>query len=213
MFAINARFALPARIAGGLIKPEMTRRQARTALKLAGWRHVGGGSYSSAWLSPDGKRVAKVSKPDRGSEAICEAYCRAKRNRALPKYFGRVVLSDGGHVYEVEALQSLDGDAYDHMMAVYRAETDPDHTYRGGGKVHLCEAREATIRAIRLLQSMVDKIGTDELDWDLHRGNAMMRGDVVVLIDPLYDPERITDAWKGTEGNSTDETSPQLTEA
>lgn len=202
MFEINARYSLPAKIAGGLIKPTMTRREARTALKLAGWRHIGGGSYSSAWLSPDGKRVAKVSKPDRGAEAICEAYCRDKRNSVLPKYFGRVALQDRGHVYEVEALGPLDGDSYDAAREAVYEVLEPARPWRIAPR---CAARKATNRAAMILQELVDEIGTDRLDWDLHRGNVRMRGNVCVLIDPLYDPAEIATAWKGTRGSSTDE--------
>lgn len=202
MFQRNERYNLPNEIAGGIIKSTMTRCQARTALHEAGWSYVGGGSYSSVWRSPDKTRVVKVSKPDNGAEAICEAYCRHPDNPVFPKYFARRTLAGRGHVYEIEALTEVDCQQYRSVRAVGALVVCFDQFPKiTDGRPSECNYFEETMDAFKALDSLVDEVGEGRLDWDCHRGNMMMRGDVCVLIDPLYQPQTLTKAWRGTKGN------------
>ncbi|MEM8575904.1 MAG: hypothetical protein AAGF48_14915 [Pseudomonadota bacterium] len=202
MFQRNERYNLPNKIAGGIIKSTMTRCQARTALHEAGWDYIGGGSYSSVWRSPDKTRVVKVSKPDNGAEAICEAYCRDPDNPVFPKYFGRRTLAERGYVYEIEALTELDHDQYRAVRAIgaelINSEQFPKVT---GYNPDDCNYPASTARAFGFLSALVDELGEGRLDWDCHSGNMLMRYDACVLIDPLYQPATLKKAWRGTKGN------------
>ena len=90
-----------------IIQPSMRRRAARQALLAAGWEFVGGGSFAAVYGSPDGTRVAKVTKPDRGAAKTYEMANALRGNPHLPRYFNAIALIDGGHVYEAERLLPL----------------------------------------------------------------------------------------------------------
>jgi len=92
-----------------VVSPDMTRREARAAFLAAGWTFVGGGSFAAVYGSPDGTRVAKVTKPDRGAEATYRVSKELEGNPYLPRYFDMMPLANGGHVYEVERLKPLTG--------------------------------------------------------------------------------------------------------
>lgn len=92
-----------------IVAPRMTRREARAAFLAAGWSFVGGGSFAAVFGSPDGTRVAKVTKPDRGAEATYSVAMELAGNPYLPRYFDMMPLANGGNVYEVERLLPLSG--------------------------------------------------------------------------------------------------------
>ena len=87
----------------------MTRRKARAALLANGWQFVGGGSFAAVYGSPDGKTVAKVTKPDSGAEATYRVSRRLAGNPYLPRYYERLPLINGGAVYQVERLRPFHG--------------------------------------------------------------------------------------------------------
>lgn len=198
MFKTNKRYGLSPTIAGGILHPSMSRRKVRTVLHEAGYTHCGGGSFSSVWRAPGGGRVVKVSKPDRGAEAICEASCRLEGNPVLPRYFGRIELPGGGAVYEVEELEPNDYDCFDNLKAAMEEGYPQGDVAAFSGDADECPHPEAAGDAHRVLTALIREAGESRLGWDLHSGNAMMRGDVCVLTDPLYDPKGLTDAIKGT---------------
>lgn len=161
---------------GSIVTPTMTRRRARTALHDAGWEYIGGGSFASVWASPDGTRVAKVTKPDRGQQALVRAAQKHPDNPHLPDIYGYLPLNRGGFVVEMERLdwegnysEVADYDGW----APLKGDVSPEFY----DAWHVVEAeREAEAE------------NGNYLDWDLHDENVMFRDGTPVLLDPLYEP-------------------------
>lgn len=107
-----------------IIHERMTRKQARAALRAAGWKFVGGGSFAAVYGSPDGSTVAKVTKPDRGAEAT-RRLAREIGGPYFPRYYDAIPLINGGFVYEVERLEPFNGWC-EYEDAMEAARDDPE---------------------------------------------------------------------------------------
>lgn len=97
----------PARYVGPglLVTPEMTRQEARSALSAAGFVFLSGGSFAGVVLAPEGDRVVRISKPDRGAEVAYAAFMGdLVVDEHTPRAYAFLRLADGGTVAEVERL-------------------------------------------------------------------------------------------------------------
>jgi hypothetical protein len=183
---------LESRSALSLITPDMTRRKVRATLHAAGWEFHGGGSFASVWLSPDGTRVAKVTKPDGGQEVLIRVAMAHPDNPYLPTVYGFLPLDAGGFVVEMEFLD-FDGD-YEELG-------------QWDGWRPSSEEPEALREAWDAIEAERVRYGDENytyLDWDLHDENVMFRNGQSVFVDPLYEPRMHHKARTGT-GNLDEE--------
>lgn len=179
---------------GSIVTRNMTRRSARTALYNAGWRYIGGGSFASVWASPDGTRVAKVTKPDRGQRALIKAAQAHPDNPHLPTIYGYLGLKRGGFVVEMERLDW--GGNYDEV-----SDYDGHAPTKG-------DVSDAFYEAWHAVDDQLYRFGQrgHYLNWDLHDENVMFRDGVPVLVDPLYEPNAHINAsgHRGSDHCGTD---------
>lgn len=177
-----------------LLNAAMTRSEARIALHKAGWIYCGGGSFSSVWRL--GQRVIKVTKPDGGARLTYEAAQALPFNSALPRYFDKLELVDGGTAYEVEALAEFDefydeakGEAF--LWLRDKARCDGEELGEHEEPDNVDDVREA-------YDWLHARFAGNGLDWDVHAGNVMFRGDALVLIDVVYECAAMRhSAWSG----------------
>jgi hypothetical protein len=179
---------------GTLITANMSRKRARTALHDAGWEFLDGGSYASVWGSPDGTRVAKVTKPDGGQRALIAAAKKHPDNPNLPTIYGFLQLKRGGFVVEMELLD-WDGDYGE--VAEFDGSAPSRKDIDAG---YVTPEFYAAWHAVQAERSAAREKGI-YLDWDLHDENVMFRNGTPVLVDPLYEPRRHHAARTGT-GNA-----------
>jgi hypothetical protein len=173
-----------------IIDPSMTRRDARAALKRAGWTFVGGGSFATVYASPDETVVAKVTKPDAGAAALYKIAQKHPDNPHFPRYQGRIKLGSRGYVYEVERLTPwYDYDDYDEAEAA--ADDLPSFE----------EAHELIRAAIRCSRTTSRR---KPLDEDFGFSNAMRRGSTFVFTDPLFAEEDLSRSYRGRGASNPD---------
>jgi len=184
-----------------LLNPAMTRSESRVTLHKAGWVYCGGGSFSSVWRLGD--RVIKVTKPDAGAELTYEAAQALPHNTALPRYFDKLDLVDGGTVYEVEALAEFD-QFYD--VAQGEAFNWLRDKARSGGDEERCDADEpANVDDAREAYDWLHAHFDGICDWDIHSGNVMFRGVDIVLIDVVYEIAAMSwSAWSNGSRHNGD---------
>lgn len=159
-------------------------------MREKGFTPVGEGGYGIVFSDGRSRVVAKIMREDPCWMAFAY-HCRANRtNPHLPK-IGKLIQVSAMGVYVVfmEALDPLPPERYDFDMKSF-LYTRADYNIpalRGRDPQEIEQAAAAFEAANPLLaKTLVDitKLGTD-CAVDLHDGNMMLRGDTIVIIDPL----------------------------
>jgi hypothetical protein len=166
----------------------MSRQDVRRLLFTSGWQFLDGGSFSSVWKAPDGSRVIKVTKPDRGSDATTAASRANPDNPWLPNIFATSRLACGGSMTEVELLEPCEYDRNfkDVDKVVQSFENDATVT----------APHKPLLEALVALDKEADRLDLTDNRWDCGVRNVMIRQSAsgvkqIVLTDLLYDKETL----------------------
>jgi hypothetical protein len=184
---------------------------ARSIEKLAqknGYHRIGDGWDSTVWIKGGSNEVVKILMPE-GKHAYAKnaflafySYCQYNQgNPHLPKFSTPRTFPVGAVNFmfvTMERLQSLDrfygelvhllGDLSGMNADWYQTEEELNVYYNDEG-VELAENELNRIRGF--YETLLDIRNSPEGEgfvWDMHEGNAMFRGNTLVVIDPwVYD--------------------------
>lgn len=167
-------------------------------LERRGWTNIGSGAFASAYIHPDlPDRVLKVFTADSAYLAYLKQVVMPLqgRNPHVPVVHAFTPLSRLGPsagVVLLEKLSKADGSATEAMRSKLdsvarfgqneaRVKGLPRDLIRLGNRIHATRVREATRR---------EKVGQCRREnaipgVDMHGGNVMMRGAVMVVTDPI----------------------------
>lgn len=173
------------------------REAVRTGSDPEGWKLLGSG-YFSAVYEADSVTAVKVGSSLDGGYVFAMWALQNQHLEGVPRIYAvqRVsvparayVKAHESYVVVMERLDSPEKDdwgslrgasraQYNQMMYARSVDVLPDHEHEG-------EECAAFIAMRELRHYMVKASKCQDPYFDLHSGNVMMRGDVLVLIDPL----------------------------
>lgn len=145
-------------------------------LHNAGYRLIGQGGQAEVYHKPGKEYVLKIfSSRDYAYQDFLKLVM-AHPNKHFPKIIGKLVkVSPSVYAVRLEPLSSLtDWEGYDAVRDYMAGRLDDEQE-------QWLEERPELLDALRLITS---ELG--EHSRDLHAGNVMMRGNDLVIIDPVF---------------------------
>lgn len=168
-------------------------------LQKAGYKLLGAGSYGSVYTKPGANYVLKVFMADDTAYKDYVKLCMTHNNPHFPKFTGKLVkVSNDVLAVRTEMLSEIGGEFdshdYDQMNRYmkFRAKYENDeHMVEQGGYVerdfyHIMSLDETHNGLKNALDIIADQlIGRDGYEPDLYHENIMLRGNTVVITDPI----------------------------
>ena len=152
-----------------------------------GFKHLGTGSYGSAYEHPNYPWVFKIFK---GDTSYIKYFNYAKRNQNnpnIPRIKGSYIrIGNDAYVVRLEKLQEISGEQYKKLEKIinhilYIVDMTKDNQ-------PLEKEDKQIIQMYPGLYKIYSDVSNFENSYvDIHSGNIMMRGDVPVIIDPVVD--------------------------
>ncbi|CAM6054481.1 unnamed protein product [Sphagnum tenellum] len=164
--------------------------RAQERLEQAGYERIGriGSAYAMIFAKPSENSVLKLYKKEDTAFTAFVAFCRENNNQHFPK-FSRNSIAIKDTEYNAVRTERLKEGSPGQLKEVAKyfkdycryspKEYDEDF-------VHWAEANASLMAAFKLLTDRFDRsIFAGKLYFDLHSQNMMMRGNTVVIIDPV----------------------------
>lgn len=165
-------------------------RRARCYTQPVGWRGIGKGWYSKAWLHKDSGLVLKVSGPPGASNAACDHTSRERTARDPWQLFARTC--------QQSTHENLPDILWFEQVSVRYAFAVMPRYYTGDTEEFRLEVHDALSGKYECPAWLIPVLqirDATNCHVDLHDGNAMLKADGThVLIDPF--------SWL-TEGNQS----------
>jgi hypothetical protein len=170
-------------------------------LRENGFIELGHGGYGSVWEHPNLTYVLKVfNSKDWAYTKWAETCLRNKQNDNLPKFISPKIIKVTPEVNAIrmERLKPLNRSLYRLVDDIYRlfsgfdddvaefgSDSDRGKKLRSKFRVitEYCNAHDRFYDTLLFIRNFVDT--TPGIMLDLHGGNYMMRGDVLVFTDPV----------------------------
>ena len=148
------------------------------------WHSVGSGMYATVFSNPTKPYVLKIFQEDYGYESYINIIHKNKGNPHVPVLYGKgmpVKITPKVSAIRMEKLQPITEKA----IASYLA---PDYEYNFSATIEDIfseENEEYLMTNFPDLYKLEKQIARSNANWDMHEGNVMLRGNVMVIIDPL----------------------------
>jgi len=179
-------------------------------LRKHGFQVLGNGSFGSVWSHPNQSYLLKVfAADDVAYVAWARAALRNKSNPAFPKFKGGKIIKLTSEVLAIrmEPLVELSGEM---SSKPYRIESmlsdygktiyneckagDSDKVLEYLGDLgDFIKSQSGLLDALLVLIEL--KSSDPDFSYDLHAGNAMMRGNTMVITDPLTSRAAMKTRW------------------
>lgn len=162
------------------------------------FKKKGEGVFSSVYADDSHKVVIKINKGKIDDSYIKFAnFCRKENSPHLPK-LGKIRKFGDYYVLAMEKLETSNSSDFNEMCDwIDEAARAVSTNLRGKQSVLDAEVpevyksqKEDIIKVIRDMKSLLDS----DIDFDLHSGNIMLRGNTIVLIDPIASVKEIIKA-------------------
>lgn len=162
----------------------------RTIMEHYGFKHLGSGSYGSAYEHPKYPWVFKIFKGDNSYFKFFNYARRNQHNPNLPKIKGSYIrIGNDAYVVRLEKLQEISREQYQKVEEIINTFQDiiADEKYDN----ELTPEEKQLLKLYPGIHEFLSALWHLDIFStsypDLHGGNIMMRGDVPVIIDPVVD--------------------------
>lgn len=160
-----------------------TREEATTRLLAAGYRQLGQGQTGTVFKNPESPHVLKLFDSTDTAYRTFVELARKHENQHFPKFFGKLIaVTPRYYAIRTELLlpSSYRRDNEIEMIDKYIRQM---RDYGNSPDTYLyMEANPELKRAADLI---VDVLKPGKFFCDIHQPNVMLRGDVLVLTDPI----------------------------
>jgi hypothetical protein len=156
-----------------------------------GFKHLGTGSYGSAYEHPSYPWIYKVFKHDDAYLQFYKYFKKHQNNPNLPKRLGPIIkIGPDSYAVKLEKLRPIspgEWNIVDKILETFQEyfislNYDPDYEMTSDVKRMMQQYPGMYEIANALFYS---NVFSSNAYPDLHSGNVMMRGNVPVIIDPL----------------------------
>lgn len=152
-------------------------------LEKYGFNHLGTGNFGTVYEKPGYPWVFKIFKGDRAYLYYIK-YCKAHQdNENIPKIKGHTIrINNDTYAIRTEKLQPMveaDVAPIEKMTTYIRIR---QHYELGPGQLQKLNELASAYPGI---YEILDALSTSGYGLDIHRGNVMLRGNTIVLSDPL----------------------------
>ena len=163
-----------------------------------GFKHLGTGSYGSAYEHPSYPWVFKIFKNDKSYFAFLQYARKNQNNPNLPKISGsyirirkdpKHISSNDAYVVRLEKLREMTADEWNKIEKIIEIFQDmvADASYGGDATDEEIKLRNQYQGIYDIISAMWNADIFKNSHFDIHSGNVMMRGNVPVIIDPVVD--------------------------
>jgi hypothetical protein len=139
--------------------------------------NIGSGYYAQVYARPQDNYVIKIFREDRGYTTFLNYVRKNANNPYVPKLKGKIIkLPNNYSIVRLEKLKRMDIDLFKKIdYAVFNEHDKP----------LIAEIEEQYPGLIEFIRSLMKIASDNNIHYDLHRSNMMMRGDTPVIIDPF----------------------------
>jgi len=159
--------------------------RAEMFLQAKGFRSIGSGASADVYTHPNFAYVLKVFDQDSCYNNFCYMVSQNQANPHFPKFRGQPMrIYDEIYAVRIERLSALPETQWGTMIANY-IESVID-----GYKIEDSQIQRQypKLKAACILVRRLIKVMGGECEGDFKAENIMMRGNIPVIIDPVYDP-------------------------
>lgn len=164
---------------------------ADAVLIQAGYKHLGSGAYANVYHKPGKPYVLKVFTRFDTAYLAYIALVQSQSNIHFPKFYGKLIkVTDSYYAIRTEHLERYDefADKERSVDVIGRYLFYCAHPPRNPDQQEKFEVATKWMEEHASLKEACDIIAENLLPKfheDIHRNNIMMRGDVIVLTDPV----------------------------
>jgi hypothetical protein len=139
--------------------------------------NIGSGYYAYVYARPQDNYVIKVFREDPGYATFLNYVTKNANNPYVPKLKGKIIkLPNKYSIVRLEKLTRIDVDLFKKIEFAAFNEFD---------KQTVAEIEGQYPGLLDFVRSLIKMAHSNDVDYDLHRSNIMMRGDTPVIIDPF----------------------------
>ncbi len=155
-----------------------------------GFRHLGSGSYGSAYEHPSYPWVFKIFKNDKSYFTFFNYARRNQNNPNLPKIKGSYIrIGNDAYAVRLEKLREVTRDEWIKIEEIMDNIQEMVYkvSYDGEWTPEEIALKKQFPGIYEIISAMWNADIFQNSHPDIHSGNIMMRGNVPVLIDPVVD--------------------------
>lgn len=162
--------------------------------KFKGYKHLAEGAFSTVYAKPGSNRVLKIARDDCGYLAFLKFAVKNQKNPFVPKIFSVEIIKGYGFKLIVVLMEKLkrvrSSTKLEAISSAFRRYIRDEYSYYtfGETKAFLETTKWMNDKSFKFLDqvgAMIRRATSNGHDTDLHDGNVMQRGGVLVVTDPL----------------------------